>query len=189
MFIVIEGLDGTGKSTVSKALAEALNAELLTTPDTSLKPARETIDSAYQHTPLARQLFYASSVVQLSDKIKALRDSGKRIVVDRYWLSTQVYHAWKTHHQHLLLKEVEGRLQVPDMTIYLTLPLALRSDRIKGRSDNTQEDNLTLTLEADRSLNETYRSYKDAAIVGQWLEIDSVNEVEKVISDIKSALR
>ena len=40
MFIVIEGLDGTGKSTIAKTLATALNAELLATPDASLKKAR-----------------------------------------------------------------------------------------------------------------------------------------------------
>lgn len=88
MFIVIEGLDGTGKSTIAKTLATALNAELLATPDASLKKARPIIDAAYENQPLARQLFYASSVLHLSEKIKGLMAEEKSVIVDRYWLST-----------------------------------------------------------------------------------------------------
>ena len=58
MFIVIEGLDGSGKSTVSKYLAEKLNAKLLTTPGAGFKEVRKQLDTVFEHNTKARQLFY-----------------------------------------------------------------------------------------------------------------------------------
>lgn len=184
MFIVIEGLDGTGKSTIAKTLATALNAELLATPDASLKKARPIIDAAYENQPLARQLFYASSVLHLSEKVKELIKEGQTVVVDRYWLSTQVYHSWKCNGQHLQLIEVEKNIQPPDLTIYLSLPLTNRISRLGDRMDNTPEDNLTLTKEADDKLNQTYKSFSGSNVTGQWLEVDVTGDINGIVKVI-----
>lgn len=188
MFIVIEGLDGTGKSTITKELASALKAELLNTPDQSLSAARKDIDNAYEGNPYARQLFYASTVVHLSDKIKDLQSQGKNVVLDRYWLSTQVYHSWKCSGKHYQLTEVEKHIQTPDFTIYLNLPLAARKLRLGKREGNTTEDNLTLTNDIDEKLNETYDSYKNSSIAGKWLEVDVSQNIESIIAFIKEKI-
>lgn len=184
MFIVIEGLDGTGKSTIAKALAKTLNAELLATPDTSLKKVRPIIDDAYESQPLARQLFYASTVIHLSEKIKGIIKEGETVVVDRYWLSTQVYHSWKCKGQHLQLIEVEKNIQPPDLTVYLTLPLVNRILRLGDRMDNTPEDNLTLTKEADDELNQTYKSFAESNVTGRWLEVDVTGNIDSIVEGI-----
>lgn len=188
MFIVIEGLDGTGKSTIAKALATDLKAELLSTPDQSLSAARKDIDNAYEGNPYARQLFYASTVVHLSDKIKDLQLQGKTVVIDRYWLSTQVYHSWKCNDKHYRLAEIENHIQTPDFTIYLKLPLATRTLRLGSREENTVEDNLTLKKDVDDTLNQTYDSYKKSSIAGQWIEVDVSEDIESIIGVIKKKI-
>lgn len=184
MFIAIEGLDGVGKSTIAKALSARLSAELLSTPDPSLKEVRQVIDKEYGDTPLARQLFYTSSVVHLSAKVKHLKEQGKTAVVDRYWLSTQVYHNWKCSGLHFQLSEIVNRIQQPDFTVYLTLPLSIRNARLQAREVNTTEDNLTLSAESDRLLDNAYRSFKASKVAGVWIEIDASSGVNYIVDTI-----
>ncbi|MCZ2722356.1 AAA family ATPase [Marinomonas sp. 15G1-11] len=184
MLIVIEGLDGVGKSTIAKALSTRLNAELLSTPDPALKKARQIIDEGYSGTPLARQLFYASSVVHASEKIKHLKEQRKIVVVDRYWLSTQVYHNWKCGGSHFQLPEVVNLIQLPDFTIYLSLPLSIRNARLRLRKDNTIEDDLTLSDDTDCWLDSIYRSFKSTKIVGHWVDINAFGDVNQIVDTI-----
>ena len=53
MFIVIEGLDGTGKSTLARSLAQHLGAIHLRTPDESLASVRPILDAMLSETPSA----------------------------------------------------------------------------------------------------------------------------------------
>ncbi|MEL0623975.1 dTMP kinase [Marinomonas arenicola] len=184
MLIAIEGLDGVGKSTIAKALSARLGTEFLSTPDPSLKEARQIIDEVYGDTPLARQLFYASSVVHLSEKIKHLKEQGKIAVVDRYWLSTQVYHNWKCSGLHFQLSEIANQIQQPDFTVYLTLPLSIRNTRLQAREGNTIEDNLTLSADTDRWLDNAYRSFKASKVAGVWIETDTSGDVNYIVDEI-----
>jgi dTMP kinase len=95
MFIVIEGLDGVGKSTIAKALAAEIDAVILTTPGDKFSRIRNELELIYKDSPQARQLFYMSTVVTAANDVRELIAKGKNVIVDRYWLSTQVYHHWK----------------------------------------------------------------------------------------------
>ncbi|ROL51860.1 UMP-CMP kinase 2, mitochondrial [Anabarilius grahami] len=85
--IVIEGLDATGKTTLTEALRESLNATLLKSPPQCLAPFRQRFDS---EPPLIRRAFYA-----LGNYITAAhigKESLKApVIVDRYWHSTAAY--------------------------------------------------------------------------------------------------
>jgi len=188
MFIVVEGLDGTGKSTISKALASAIGAVHLSTPQKSLSNARKIIDDEYEYNSHARQLFYASTVVNISQQIERLISQGKSVVVDRYWLSTQVYHNWKCNGGSFMLLEIEKYILAPDITIYLELPLDARSKRINQRHDNTKEDSLTLIENSDTELNKLYNSYQSKAITGKWLAIDATQSIEYIVQDILTTI-
>ena len=144
MFIVIEGLDGVGKSTITKALAREIDAVMLATPGDKFNNIRSELETIYKDNHQARQLFYMSTVVSISEQVRELINKGKNVVVDRYWLSTQVYHQWKSESHHFELSDVENSILVPDITLYLQLPLEQRKERLLHRKDNTAEDNLTI---------------------------------------------
>ena len=183
MFIVIEGLDGTGKSTVAKALAQSLDGTALSTPLDKFKPVRESLEGMYRGDALSRQLFYASTVLNATNEIKHLiRETP--VVLDRYWLSTQVYHHWKCQGEHLALTEVERKLLVPNLTVYLELPLSVRQQRLSNRAGNTEEDNLTLTSDAHHTLNGLYHGFKQAPIVGRWLSVNADQDIDAIVDEV-----
>jgi len=189
MFIVIEGLDGVGKSTITKALATAMNAVVLTTPGDKFKGIRDELEVIYHDNHQARQLFYMSTVVSISEQVRDLTSNGKTVIVDRYWLSTQVYHHWKSDNQHFELADVEKSLLVPDVTLYLELPLWQRQKRLADRKGNTVEDNLTLSETVDTELSNLYTQYSNTSITGRWLRVDVDMAVDDIVKNICNELQ
>ncbi|MCC3842181.1 thymidylate kinase [Vibrio parahaemolyticus] len=188
MFIVIEGLDGTGKSTISKKLAERLSAKLISTPGHSFKDIRKPLDIIFSESTKARQLFYAATVLKASEQVRALVSSAQHVVADRYWLSTQVYHNWMCHGEHLNLNDVEYELITPDLTVYLELSLKERHKRVSMRNNNTPQDIKTLTPQATDTLHNLYLNMRDSQVVGKWLRVDASNEIEFIIDTIMEKL-
>lgn len=188
MFIVVEGLDGTGKSTTAKSLASSLNAVFLNTPLDKFKAVRPALEDIYGDESLARQLFYASTAISSSNRVSQAMKEAEHVVIDRYWYSTQVYHSWRTNGQHFQLLEVEDQLVKPDLTIYLSLPLDARRERVGCRLGNTDEDYQTMRIESDGVLNKLYRSYADSQFSKSWLEIDASNSTAEIISLILEAI-
>lgn len=81
MFVVIEGLDGTGKSSLAEALARSLGADYVRTPPVEYEPIRDIVHN--QESPYGRFLFYLSSVVYASERISESRHNGV-VVCDRF---------------------------------------------------------------------------------------------------------
>lgn len=188
MFIVIEGLDGSGKSTISRELSKIIGAELLSTPGAKFSKLREQLDEIYRYNYQARQLFYMSTVVNTSDQVRQLLAQERSVIVDRYWASTQVYHRWKSENKHFQLPEIEDYILRPDITVFLNLPFEQRKKRLFDRTMLTAEDNLTLNQSADWELKKLYDDFRNRDIVGNWISIDANKPVNDVISEIYTRL-
>ena len=189
MFIVIEGLDGVGKSTITKALAKELDAVMLATPGDKFTEIRSQLELIYHDNMQARQLFYMSTVVSISEQVRELINKGKNVIVDRYWLSTQVYHQWKSENNHFELTDVEKSILVPDVTLYLQLPLEQRKKRLFSRKTNTVEDNLTVIETADIELSHLYSQYIGTSIAGHWVSVNTDATVDEIIENICKELK
>lgn len=183
-FIVIEGLDGTGKSTTAKALSKALGGVALSTPVDKFKDVRPKLEEIYAEESYGRQLFYASTAIASSIQVKKKLEDAPAVVLDRYWLSTQVYHSWRTQGAHFQLPEVENMLLKPDLTVYLALSLEERVKRLGGRSDNTEEDRQTTELRANQQLNALYHAHSNSPCVGKWLEIDASLSTDEIVDKV-----
>lgn len=183
LFIAVEGLDGCGKSTLARLLAEALGADLLRTPldlDGAIRTAMETHCA---RSSLARMLFYSATVAAAAVVIRDALAAGRSVVVDRYWLSTVVYH--RVMGSPCLLDEVAGVLPVPDFTVFLHAPLEIRADRVRTRGLTTDADRWSLQPEPSARIEALYRELGQHDVAGRFIELDaSVRRPEELARDV-----
>jgi len=136
--IILEGLDGSGKSAMSRRLASKISAEKCSTPPESIKHLRTFFDN---HSEL-RTAFYS-----LGNYIAALEISciltEKPVVVDRFWHSTTAYALAQevaNDPNKLSLPQVEddiykwpSDLLKPDIVILLNVSEEVRLERHSRR--------------------------------------------------------
>ncbi len=116
MFIVLEGHDGSGKSTLCPILAKKLNAIAYATPQKKFTEARYRVDR--NASPEEHYAFYRNAIYEASAEIKAILERGENIVSDRYWLTTYIYHAVKG--VAVRVDDFKGII-LPDLTILLSV--------------------------------------------------------------------
>lgn len=85
--IVLEGLDGVGKSTAARLLASQLKAVQLRTPPTSLLPCRPYFDSR----PELRAGYYETGNFIAAAEMSNALASSRSAVCDRFFASTRAY--------------------------------------------------------------------------------------------------
>lgn len=171
MFIAVEGLDGTGKTTLAQYLAQQLDAELLRTPDASFKTIRPTLDEGLLGSPRAHTMMYAAMVQLASDKARMLNGAGRHVVIDRYWSSTIAYDS-VFRRSGLPFDALSRSLMRPDLTIFLEAPLSVREARIFGRGEATAEDRRGLDARKDARLCAAYNRALRGRHVGELVRLD-----------------
>lgn len=140
-FIALEGLDGVGKSTLVKGLAEHYGGVAMSTPGEALAAVRPHVLGTFAHDQLAKALFYAASVSSQGNVALQQVAQGHWVVMDRYWASTVAYAKGRGVVTDLdLLSE---HLPAPDLTILVLLDEDERRTRLTQRG-TTAEDLETL---------------------------------------------
>jgi thymidylate kinase len=142
--IVLEGLDGVGKSTLSRRLAETLGAALESTPGRAIRGAREAFEAELAPCRVARSLAYGATVIAAGARVEAALRSGQDVVMDRYWLSTLVHAPAQARPA---LDAMAAFVRPADHTLYLRLSPQLRAARLFSRGA-TDEDRRTLQAHA-----------------------------------------
>lgn len=136
-FIVLEALDGVGKTTITKNLSMHYNYKALCTPGAKLKPLQQTILTALGESQTARALFYAATVQAEGKKAIDLSRSGQSIIMDRYRASTIAYA--KARGVSLELNTILAQAAKPDLTILLSLNEQERIQRLRNRDCNNED--------------------------------------------------
>lgn len=173
VFIVVEGIDGTGKTTVSRRLAEKLPAFYYSTPPEEFSEMRKWIDREVT-TIETRYIFYLTALVLAGNEIRELLKSGS-VVCDRYVLSTTAYHLALG----LPLKYLEAvdtiDLPTPTVTFYLHCEENERLRRIRQRGVSVMD------LEHTRMANKIRHEFEKA----DTIRIDTTyKDVDKVVDEI-----
>lgn len=146
LFIVIEGLDGSGKSTSAKRLAEILeerhqSAVLLTyephNPSCGGDYIRQVLTKKItQFRPRTLALAFAANRLDHCDReiIPWLKGGENRIVIsDRYYLSSLVYQGTEDFPMNSVLKINELALK-PDLIFFLNVSNEVCYERMKKRN-------------------------------------------------------
>ena len=89
-FVVVEGLDGVGKTTLAKFLQDKLGyIYMYSLPQRFIDLRHELLASANGHVQF---LYYLSGVVAVQDELREHLKQGNRVVMDRYIYTTLAYH-------------------------------------------------------------------------------------------------
>ncbi len=142
-FVTVDGLDGTGKSTLVRNLARALGAEVWATPGAAMEPHRRAVLEALGDHQTARALFYAATVAAEGQRAVEAARQGRRVVMDRYWLSTLAYA--RARGCGADLEALQGELARPDASLVVTLDEPVRQERMRTRGALTEADAETLS--------------------------------------------
>ncbi|MBY0230161.1 MAG: dTMP kinase [Gemmataceae bacterium] len=151
MFLSLDGIDGTGKSTQARALAEwlrSLGRAVTECVDPGGTPVGQVIralilDNKDDIAPACEALLFMSSRAQLvADVIRPALDRGDIVVSDRYVLSTLAYQGHAGGLDVAQLREA-GKLAtcglMPDLTLLLDIPIEVAAQRRQGRAADRVE--------------------------------------------------
>lgn len=142
-FIVIEGADGAGTTTISEKLAEELDAYYTYEP--SGNEIGEKVDeliSSEDYSPESIALgFAADRMVHLEEEVLERLENGETVVCDRYYHSSLVYQPLMGL-EYKWVKSLNRAALTPDLTIILDISANLGMERIdeRGRDGNIFEE-------------------------------------------------
>ncbi len=155
MYIVIEGQDGTGKSTQARLLAEYFQSKgktvvVMDEPDGDIPQAHDIHDlilvrgKEYNMEPLTNVLLFTASRLELWRKIaEPTLKSGGVVISARNWWSTLAYQGYgegvSKERIIKITKEIMPKLYTnPEKSVILTVPDEVRLSRQQNRGKATE---------------------------------------------------
>ncbi|WP_375084257.1 dTMP kinase [Providencia sp. SKLX074055] len=198
-FIVIEGLEGAGKTTAINTVVDILNHAGINDIVFSREPGgtplaeklRELIKQGIEGdkvTDKAELLMLYAARVQLVDTvIKPALAAGKWVLGDRHDMSSQAYQGGGRQIDRHLMQSLRDLVLgdfKPDLTLYLDLSpeLGLQRARSRGELDRIEKESLAF-FERTRE-----RYLELAASDKSIITIDASQNIEQVQNDIRTAL-
>ena len=134
-FIVLEGLDRSGKSSLAKSIQHHLTSQmptlLMAFPDRNTaigKMINDFLGLKVQISNEAIHLLFSANRWQNMKKVKDNLDEGVTIICDRYWYSGVAYSLAKGMDYNWCVNAEKGLIQ-PDLVIYLRADPELLSKR------------------------------------------------------------
>lgn len=187
LLVAIEGIDGSGKTTVARRLTQRLNdlgycAEYTYEPYASYfsEALRRYIDTYGEAEPEIEVLAMAlDRLFHVHKVVKPLLARGCIVVSDRYVYSSYVYQGARGIDVEWI--ELVNRYAIePDVAIYLRVPLEIALERIRGRESRWRYfENL------DR-LKKVQELYETLVAKGKLIAVDATQDIEKVVGECLS---
>jgi dTMP kinase len=189
MFVTFEGVDGSGKSTQARLLAEKLRSEgrevvLAREPGgTQLgERIRDLLLHGDEPAPWAEASLFAAARAQLVDEVvRPALARGADVVCDRYLDSSLAYQGVARglgieRVLELNLLATSGLL--PDRTFVLLLAPAEAASRRRGDPDRIESEGAAFAEEVDRAYREIARVFsKRVAVVDGTLNPEDIAEI------------
>lgn len=176
-FIVIEGADGAGTTTISKKLAEELDAHY--TFEQTDNPIGSKVDemiSGEEHSAAAIALaFAADRMVHLEEEIIPRLENGETVVCDRYYHSSLVYQSTMGL-EHDWIKELNKEALRPDLTIVIDISAEIGMERVDSRGP---DGNIFEQLDFQQEVVVKYRQLENR-LDGNVKYIDGSNSIQDV---------
>ncbi|WP_336286153.1 dTMP kinase [Cronobacter dublinensis] len=200
-YIVIEGLEGAGKTTARNLVVETLKSLGITDLTFTREPGGTVLAEKLRSLVLDIKsvgdevitdnaevlLFYAARVQLVETVIKPALARGEWVIGDRHDLSTQAYQGGGRGIDRALLTTLRQAVLgdfAPDLTIYLDVDprIGLERARARGELDRIEQESLDF-------FNRTRARYLElAAADPRIVTIDACQTLEAVSRDIRATV-
>ncbi|HKF83321.1 MAG TPA: dTMP kinase [Solirubrobacterales bacterium] len=191
MFVSLEGIDGSGKSTQARLLVEALGGDTVAIREPGGTEAAERIrellaDSAVELDSMAELMLFLAARADLTERvIRPALDAGRHVVADRFSDSSVAYQGSA---RGLGVGEVIGLCETatdglwPDLTLLLRLDPETGLGRAEGE-DRFEQEGLSLQQAVATAYEEIAIIASDRVVV-----IDANGSVEEVHQRVMEAV-
>ena len=201
-FIVIEGIDGSGKTTQINQLSKWLIGTNLIPENNELVITREPggtnlgksirsllLDTSRENSPdsITELLLYAADRAQhVNEIIRPSLNKGDWVISDRFCGSTLAYQGYGRKLDIKLIKDLETIATQgisPDITFLLDISAEESIKRRKNRKDDRIEK------EGKEFLSNVSLGFKALSEENKWKRIPAMKSKEKIISEIQSEIK
>lgn len=198
-FIVIEGLEGAGKTTAINTVARILKQHHISDLQFTREPGgtpiaealRNIIKNGLDNEPLTDKaellMLYAARIQLVDNVIKPALKMGKWVIGDRHDLSTQAYQGGGRQIDKVFIETLQAQVLgdfKPDLTLYLDIvpELGLMRARSRGQLDRIEQQSLPFF----ERIRQRYLQLaeRDNTIV----TIDANKSIEEVTAQIETIL-
>ncbi|OBT08513.1 dTMP kinase [Vibrio sp. UCD-FRSSP16_10] len=198
-FIVVEGLEGAGKSTAIASVLSLLHSsgiqDIVSTREPGGTPLAEKMRALVKEEHGTEELqdttelllMYGARVQLVETVIKPALNEGHWVVGDRHDLSSQAYQGGGRQisaYTMQALKQISLGDFKPDLTLYMDIDPTLGLERARGRGELDRIEKMDISFFERARSRYLELAHSDDSI----LIIDASQSVEEVASDIRSAL-
>jgi dTMP kinase len=183
LFIVIEGIDGTGKSTQARRLGEwfaANGREVVLSREPTDGPwgkkLRESAASGRLSPDDELECFLNDRRQHVDELIAPALAAGKVVILDRYYFSTMAYQGARGFDPHEIRRRNEEFAPVPDRLLILDLDVDTALLRIGARGDTANEFEKRGNLERCREIFLSLKDEPFARVVSSQGSLEDVSE-------------
>jgi dTMP kinase len=190
LFVVFEGIDGSGKSTQARMLAERLERDgfdVLLTSEPSDGPVGLAIRALKERLDPVKEtsLFTEDRRDHVLRVILPALRVGRVVISDRYFYSSAAYQGARCMDPEAIIEENLAFAPLPDITFLLELPVETAIERIAhGRPQGFSNFEATENLKAVHAI---YKSLQDSSIrrIEASQSVQEIHEqVMKIIQDV-----
>ncbi len=190
-FIVIEGIDGSGKSTACRAVSEGLRSagyDVVVTAEPTNEGVGAIIRSgaAGRISQRAESLLFTADRYEHTDRIMEDVSQGRVVICDRYYASTIAYQSAKLEGDSAdtdwLRSLCEPFIQRPDLVILLDIDPESSMSRVDARGEaGSKFENIAF-------LEQVREAYLELADDYGYEVIDATRPMDEVCADVMAII-
>lgn len=183
-FIVIEGIDGSGKTTQSALLAENLNTLIKDTPTIlQMEPTKSIFGQIIRKHLSGEEILNEDTITTcfVADRIEHIKGENgllellehSNVVCDRYYYSSIAYNSVNSPKDYVIsINKYCEKLLPPDILVYIKTDLNVSAERIQKRRGNVEHYE---KYEIQQKVKNNYEQYIEE------LEKNSSNQTKIII--------
>lgn len=192
MFIAVEGIDGSGKSTTIREIKRYLESKgeavYLTAEPTTLatgKIVRNFLSETNSDTPLIHEMlalaFAADRINHLREEIWPALKKKQTVITDRYFFSSVAYQSLNVSYEWV--KGINRFATLPDVLVFIDVSVDKAVERLtKFRTSTEIYEKRELLQQIDRNYREVIKEFEDNLKV---IYLNGNLDIDKIYSDVE----